>query len=162
MSHQLTARRILVASVVVAASACSRFRGHSNPGGRAPAPSRPTATAPTRKTPAKNAPTDANIAAILLAANNTDISYAKLVAGRSASPAIKDFANRMLIDHGAVNTAVTELIARTQIQPADNQASLDFRDESTARRDVMRELNGRRFDSTYIANEIAYHNNLLQ
>ena len=134
----------MAAAVIGLTAGCSRFRAAAN------APD---------KTP--DGPTDGNIAAMLLAANNTDISYAKLAPARAASPAIKDFATRMITDHSAVNTAVTELIARTSIKPEENKESLDFRDESTTKRDLMRELEGRQFDSTYIANEISYHTKLL-
>lgn len=133
------------AMLLILGSSCARFRAEANRPEKAP-----------------EGPTDGNIAAMLLAANNTDISYAKLVPGRTANPAIQDFAMRMITDHSAVNTAVTELIARTKIKPAENTASLDFRDESTTKRDLLRELEGRQFDSTYIANEIAYHTKLLQ
>src|SRR4051812_4233963 len=106
-------------------------------------------------------PSDGNIAAIVLAANNTDISYAKLVPARTESPAIKDFAARMLTDHGGVNQAMSELMTRIRLSPEENTASLDFRDESTTKRDLMRGLEGRTFDSTYIANEVSYHTKLL-
>jgi putative membrane protein len=106
-------------------------------------------------------PSDANIAAIVLAANNTDISYAKLAPARAESQAIKDFAARMLTDHTAVNKAITELLDQLRLDPEENTTSLDFRDESTTKRDLMRELDGRAFDSTYIANEITYHTKLL-
>lgn len=136
------------ASVAVLAiallSSCARFRHAANAPEKEP-----------------SGPTDGNITAMLLAANNTDISYAKLVSARTASPAVTDFANRMLTDHTAVNTALTELVARTNIKPEENTQSLSFRDESTAQRDLLRELEGRRFDSAYIANEIEYHTKLL-
>lgn len=109
----------------------------------------------------RSGPSDANIVAIVLAANNTDISYAKLAPARAQSPAIKDFAARMLADHTAVNAAMTELINRINLNPEENSTSLDFRDESTTKRDLMRELEGHAFDSTYIANEISYHTKLL-
>lgn len=133
------------AMLVLLTAGCARFRAAANKPERAP-----------------EGPTDGNIAAMLLAANNTDISYGKLAPARASSAAIKDFANRMIIDHSAVNTAVTELIARSSIKPEENKESLDFRDESTTKRDLMRELEGRKFDSTYIANEIEYHSKLLQ
>jgi putative membrane protein len=106
-------------------------------------------------------PSDENIAAIVLAANNTDISYAKLVPARAQSQAIKDFAARMLTDHNGVNRIITDLMNRINMTPEENTTSLDFRDESTTKRDLMRELEGRAFDSTYIANEITYHTKLL-
>src|SRR6478752_7391960 len=65
-------------------------------------------------------PSDANIAAILLAANNTDISYARLAPNRAQSPAIKDFAARMLTDHNAVNAMVNELLGRINLTPEEN------------------------------------------
>jgi putative membrane protein len=106
-------------------------------------------------------PTDAEIAAILLAANNTDISYARLAPSRAQSKAIKDFAERMLTDHTGVNQLVSDLVTKISLTPEDSKTSLDFRDESAAKRDLMRELEGRAFDSTYIANEITYHTKLL-
>jgi putative membrane protein len=108
-------------------------------------------------------PTDANIAAILLAANNTDISYAKvaLSPGHTTNKEITDFAKRMLTDHTSVNALLTDLFTRTSLTPEDNGTSLDFRDESATKRDILRELNGRAFDTTYIANEVSYHTKLL-
>jgi putative membrane protein len=138
-------RRDAAVAATVLLAACSQFHRAAN------APEPPPA-----------GPTDGNIAAMLLAANSADVSYAKLVPGRSASPAVHDFARRMLVDHGAVTTAVTDLIARTKIEPAENNTSLAFRDESTIERDRLRDLSGRQFDSTYIANEIEYHARLLK
>ena len=138
-------RPYLTVAAMVLLTSCKSFHQAAN------APERPPA-----------GPTDGNIAAMLLAANSTDISYAKLVAGRSLSPAVQDYARRMIVDHGAVTTAVNELVSRTDIKPEEDAASLSYRDESAAKRDALRELRGRRFDSTYIANEIEYHSRLLK
>jgi putative membrane protein len=107
------------------------------------------------------APSDANIAAIILAANNTDISYARLAPNRAQSQAIKDFAARMTTDHARVNETLMDVLNKINLTPEENTTSLDFRDESTTKRDLMRDLDGRAFDSTYIANEITYHTKLL-
>ena len=137
---KLSWRKSLAAgTLVLVAAGCAHLPWHRGPSG----------------------PSDANIAAILLAANNTDISYAKLVPNRAQSPAIKDFAARMLTDHNAVNAMVNELLGRINLTPEENTTSLDFRDESTTKRDLMRELDGRAFDTTYINNEISYHTKLL-
>jgi putative membrane protein len=53
------------------------------------------------------------------------------------------------------------VLGKTNITPEDNVASLDFRDESAAKRDTLREQHGARFDSTYMANEVRYHTKLL-
>lgn len=104
---------------------------------------------------------DANIAAMLLASNNTDISYARLVPSRAQREDVKQFAQRMLTDHLGVNALVTETLAKIELAPEDNLASLDMRDESAARRDAMRDLAGFAFDSAYITNEVAYHQRFL-
>lgn len=108
-------------------------------------------------------PSDANIAAIFLAANNTDVSYAQvaLAPGRTATPAILAFASRMLSDHSGLNQSATQVCATAGIVPEDNVTSLNFRDESAAKRDTLREQKGATFDSTYIANEVRYHTKLL-
>lgn len=122
-----------------------------------------TACAAFQREGGASAITDGNIAAMFLAANNTDISYAQvaLAPGRTSTAAIRTFANRMLDDHGGLNKAATDLFARTGIVPEDNTISLDFRDESAAKRDTLRERTGAVFDSTYMANEVRYHARLL-
>lgn len=104
---------------------------------------------------------DDNIAAMLLASNNTDISYARLVPARAQRDDVKQFAQRMLTDHLGVNALLTETLAKIELAPEDNLASLDMRDESAARRDAMRDLAGFAFDSAYITNEISYHQRFL-
>jgi putative membrane protein len=133
----------LVSIVLVGIAACSRLH--------------------TIGTPAPEGLTDGNIAAMFLAANNTDVSYAKvaLVQGQTSTPAILAFASRMLSDHSGLNQAATEVCGKAGIVPEDNVASLDFRDESAAKRDTLRDRKGALFDSTYIANEVRYHTKLL-
>ena len=119
-----------------------------------------------RGAPASNGPAapqlnDGNVVAIVLAANNTDLSYARLVPSRSSNAQVKAFAELMTTDHTILNARANEIAARTGITPEDHPASLDFRDHSAQRRDILRELQGAKFDSTYIANEIQYHQELL-
>ncbi|MDB4905224.1 MAG: hypothetical protein JWO05_8 [Gemmatimonadetes bacterium] len=104
---------------------------------------------------------DANIAAIFLAANNTDISYARLVATRSKSADVRRFADRMMSDHSALLAQVTEIIGVQSLEPQEHEISLDLRDESASKRDIMRELEGHSFDSAYAINEVSYHRRLL-
>ena len=104
---------------------------------------------------------EANVVAIILAANNTDLSYARLVPARTNSSEVKAFAQRMTTDHTILNARVNDIALRNGITAEDDVVSLDFRDHSAARRDVLRELDGARFDSTYAANEVQYHQELL-
>jgi putative membrane protein len=106
---------------------------------------------------------DRDVAAIFLAANYTDVSYAQvaLAPGRTTNQEVISFANRMLNDHGGLNKSALELFSSTGIIPRDNTISLDFRDESAAKRDTLRERSGAAFDSTYMASEVRYHTRLL-
>ena len=104
---------------------------------------------------------DATIAAMLLASNNTDISYARLVPSRAERRDIREFATRMITDHAGVNAMLNDLLAKLDLTPQDNDASLDMRDVSSTNRDKMRDLSGYAFDSAYIENEITYHRRLL-
>ena len=104
---------------------------------------------------------DGNIAAMLLASNNTDISYARLVPARALRDDVHQFAQRMLTDHLGVNALLNETLAKIDLAPDDNMATLAMRDESAARRDAMRDLAGFAFDSAYITNEVSYHQRFL-
>ena len=146
MTKQVMARFTVVATLVLSASGCSYVKMGKPESAEHPAPAPPS---------------DANIAAILLAANNTDVSYARLVPSRAQSQAVREFGERMLADHTHVNQLVTDLLTKDNLTPEDNNTSLDLRDESSAKRDILRELQGRAFDSTYIANEVSYHVKLL-
>lgn len=174
----MSARRVLLslALIPVLATGCRFFRPYDPNAAKpedkpaeAAAPA-PTAAAPAAVvSPAAPAPrprvavrwTDAGIAAMVLALDHTDISYARLAPARAERDDIKQFAERMLTDHSSVNAQVNQLLSKLDLIPEDNVASLDMRDESAAKRDIMRELSGRAFDSTYIENEITYHRKFL-
>jgi len=104
---------------------------------------------------------DPNIAAMVLALNNTDISYARLVPSRAQRDDVRRFAERMLTDHAGLNSLMTALLEKMDIAAEDNIASLDMRDESATKRDIMRELSGFAFDSAYVTNEVSYHQKFL-
>lgn len=106
---------------------------------------------------------DRDVAAIFLAANYTDVSYAQvaLAPGRTNNTEVIAFANRMLSDHSGLNKSALDLFSTINIVPRDNSISLDFRDESAAKRDTLREQTGAAFDSAYMVNEVRYHTRLL-
>ena len=169
------ARRTPVISIfcvlVVASTGCRFFRPidpnkPSEPKADAPAPAAKTSTSSASaeraaRTVPRGSISDANIAAMVLASNNTDISYARLVPSRAQRDDVKKFAERMLTDHTGVNVLVTNLLTKLDVAPEDNQLSLDMRDESADKRDLMRELSGFAFDSTYMENEVRYHQKFL-
>lgn len=105
---------------------------------------------------------DANIAAIVVAANNADIAYANLALSKAQTPGVKAFAQTMINDHSGVNRNAVDLVTRLGVTPVENSVSLDLRDNSEVTRDRLRDQDGMDFDKDYMDNELEYHNKLLK
>lgn len=101
--------------------------------------------------------TDANIAAVVVAANAADISYAQVAMSKSQNDKIRGFAQTMIDDHSGVNKAAVELVTRLGVTPVDNGTSREIRDNASDKVARWAMLSGMAFDSTYIASEVAYH-----
>lgn len=121
---------------------------------------RAAAAAPAAK-PAPAALSDANIAAIVVAANNADILYADLALAKSRDVGVRNFAMMVKKDHQSVNEAATALVTRLKVTPVDNEISFDLRDDAETKRLIFRDLEGFAFDSAYAANEVSYHTTVL-
>ena len=104
---------------------------------------------------------DAQIAAILAAANNIDILYADLALAKSQDAAVREFATMVKKDHESVNEAAAVLLGRLGVTPVDSEISFDLRDDADTKRLMMRDLEGFAFDSSYAANEVTYHRGVL-
>jgi putative membrane protein len=101
--------------------------------------------------------TDANIGAIVLAANQIDIDYGKLALSKSTTKEVRDFAERMVTDHGAVQKSVIDLAAKLKLTPEEDATSKSLKDNAVQVSAKLNSLNGRAFDRFYIDNEVAYH-----
>ncbi|HEX6030776.1 MAG TPA: DUF4142 domain-containing protein, partial [Tepidiformaceae bacterium] len=67
--------------------------------------------------------TDANIAAIVLAANTIDIKNGNLAIARAKTTSVGDFARQMVRDHTSVNKKAADLAARLKLVPKENRTS---------------------------------------
>ena len=101
--------------------------------------------------------TDANIAAIVVAANTVDIKNAQMANSKSKNQAVKAFATQMVIDHTSVNKKATDLAAKLNVTPEGNDASHKLVENADATRDGIKSKEGADFDKAYIDNEVAYH-----
>jgi len=66
------------------------------------------------------APNDAQIAAIVVTANQVDIEAGKLAEAKAASKDVKAFGKQMVTDHTGVNKSATDLAAKLKLKPEDN------------------------------------------
>src|SRR5436190_3826306 len=107
------------------------------------------------------APNDAQIAAIVVAANQVDIDAGKLAESKSASKEVKDFAQRMVTDHTGVNKSATELVTKLKVKPEENPTSTSLKKGGEDTRKRLQGLKGADFDKAYIDNEVTYHQTVL-
>ncbi len=105
--------------------------------------------------------TDPQIAAIVVAANDADIEGGRLAASKSKNAKVKEFANRMITDHGGVNKAAVALVTKLNVKPEESAVSRQQTEAGQAARQSMQGKSGAEFDRAYMANEITYHENLL-
>ncbi|HJU91095.1 MAG TPA: DUF4142 domain-containing protein [Gemmatimonadaceae bacterium] len=105
--------------------------------------------------------TDANIAAIVLAANTIDIKNAELALQKSQNPEIRKFAQQMVTDHNGVNNAAVELATKLKLTPVPNETSTGLTKGADDTRAALAKKSGAEFDRAYIANEVAYHKTAL-
>lgn len=112
-------------------------------------------------TAANGAPTDPQIAAIVVAANNVDIEAGKLAQSKGTNPKVKDFAKQMVTDHTGVNKAATDLVNRLHVTPEENPTSQQLTQGGEQNRQSLQGKSGADFDRAYIANEVTYHQAVL-
>lgn len=102
-------------------------------------------------------PSDAEIAAIVVAANAVDADIGDLAAARAASADVRQFGQTMATDHRAVNQAAGELVARLQVTPVENAVSRKLRADGATVKAELNTKTGAEFDRAYLTHEVAYH-----
>ena len=107
------------------------------------------------------APNDAQIAAIVVTANQVDIDAGKLAQSRSTNKEVKDFAQRMITDHTGVNQAATELVTKLKVKPEENATSKSLKTAGDETLKRLKGLKGAAFDKAYVDNEVTYHQSVL-
>ena len=104
---------------------------------------------------------DAEIAAIVVTANQVDIDAGKLAASRSSNDKVKAFAQLMITDHSGVNKAATELVTRLKVTPQQNSTSKALQAGGDKNLAHLKSLTGAAFDLAYINHEYAYHQQVI-
>ncbi len=118
-----------------------------------------TSTAPSTAVRSKRS--DAEIAAIVVTANRVDIEAGQLALATSKYSTVRQFAQRMITDHGGVNDAATRLVSKLGVTPVDSVTSIELQrsgDENLAK---LRGMTGQAFDQAYVSHEVGYHQAVL-
>jgi len=106
-------------------------------------------------------PTDAQIAAIVVAANQVDIDAGKAAVAKAQSKEVKAFAQQMITDHTGVNKQAVELVTKLKVKPEDNDTSAALKRGGAESAAKLDKLKGADFDRAYVAQEVAYHQSVI-
>jgi putative membrane protein len=104
---------------------------------------------------------DAQIAAIVVAANQVDIDAGKFAAAKTSSADVKAFANTMITDHTAVNKSAVDLVTKLKVSPEENDTSRSLKAGGQENLAKLRDLSGKAFDKAYVDHEVAYHEQVI-
>jgi len=107
------------------------------------------------------APTDPQIAAIVVAANQADIDAGKLAKSHAKAADVKEFANTMIRDHEGVNKQAKALVQKLHVKPEPNPTSKSLLDGGKQNLASLKKLKGAAFDKAYVDHEVEYHQQVL-
>ena len=144
-------------SLLPLALALAFAAGASNAQSTAPAATQSAASAEAQSA----APNDAQIASIVVTANQVDIDAGKLAQTRAHSKEVKAFAKQMVTDHTSVNKAATALVKRLKVTPENNDTSKGLKKAGVDNIAHLKTLKGAAFDHAYVANEVSYHQTVI-
>ncbi len=104
---------------------------------------------------------DAQIASIVVTANQVDIDAGKLATSLGSNAEVKQFGQQMVSAHTGVNKQATELVTKLKVTPKDNPTSQALKAGGEANVASLKKLQGAAFDKAYIDNEVTYHQQVL-
>ena len=107
------------------------------------------------------APSDAQIAAIVVTANQVDIDAGELAESKASNAEVKAFGKQMVTDHSGVNKQAVALVTRLKVTPEDNATSKALKAGGADNVKSLGKLSGPAFDRAYVNHEVAYHQQVL-
>jgi putative membrane protein len=106
-------------------------------------------------------PTDPQIAAIVVTANQVDIDAGKLAETKGSTQEVKDFGKLMVTDHSGVNKSAKDLVTKLHVTPEPNDTSKSLQKGGDENMAALKKLSGAAFDKAYVDHEVAYHQAVL-
>ncbi len=110
---------------------------------------------------AQGGPNDAQIAHIVVTANQVDIDAGKLAQKQAKRADVKAFGKQMVTDHSGVNRQATALVKKLGVKPEDNATSQSLKSGGVDNVKHLKTLKGDAFDKAYVEHEVAYHQQVL-
>jgi putative membrane protein len=104
---------------------------------------------------------DAQIASIVVTANQVDIDAGELAASRATDGQVKQFGRQMVTDHKGVNASAVALVTRLKVTPEDNPTAQSLKAGGAENVAHLKTLEGKAFDKAYVDHEVAYHEQVI-
>ena len=104
---------------------------------------------------------DAQIAQVVVTANQIDIENGQIALDRSKTPQVDEFANLMVKDHTAVNSNATALVKKLNVTPQASSTADSLRKDANDEQGKLKKLSGHDFDKAYVENEVKYHKQVI-
>jgi putative membrane protein len=111
--------------------------------------------------PATAGPSDAQIAHIVVTANQVDIDAGKLAESKGHSKDVRAFGKQMVTDHSGVNKQAVALVTKLKVTPEDNATSQSLKKGGEDNLKNLTGLKGAAFDKAYVDHEVVYHEQVL-
>ena len=105
---------------------------------------------------------DAQIAAIVVTANQVDIDAGVIATTASTNAEVRKFAERMVTDHKSVNASAAALASKLKLTPEENETSKSLKAGGQTNVATLKNLKGAAFDKAYIDHEVAYHAQVIE
>ncbi len=104
---------------------------------------------------------DAQIAGIVVAANKAEIEAGKMAASMAKDPQVKQYGEQMATDHKKVTRSTEELTKKLGVKPIDSDSSKALKTSCEQSATKLKKLKGAEFDKTYIEDQIATHEKVI-
>ena len=91
-------------------------------------------------------PNDAQIASIVVTANQVDIDAGKLAESKGSTAEVKAFGKQMVTDHSGVNKQAVALVTKLKVKPEDNPTSESLKKGGEDNLKTLKTLSGAAFD----------------
>lgn len=108
-------------------------------------------------TPVEVTLTPANVAAVVIAANQAEIDRANVARVRAASPEVRAFAERVLRESQAASRTIQQALMAYDIQPQPEAMASQIQSNAATTIAQMNQAQGFQVDRIYLDSEIASH-----
>jgi putative membrane protein len=104
---------------------------------------------------------DGQIADVVLTASSISIEAAQLAKLKSPTESVRQYAEKMIGEHGSVNDSMSRLVKKINVAPVSNPISKSMKADGEADLERLRSLSGEAFDRAYIRQEIVLYQDVL-